>query len=316
VKTESPRKPAAPPEERTLELVRDGERVRRTQREGEWTAVEVATPQRCFYLAKKAGDARFETRSLRTGPRAYQWTLESIRAYAGEAEAPYLAEDAEMVERMKSPSFTLTRAVRSQEGPQRRVTVYFEDVIPSEFGPLAHGGWLRLRPDECWALDAYELRTRCLEPEALPTDYKGRTELPVFAIHQGVVRYRGSENGVPVLESVERKVLERMGRQGAPLVEQKIIEGDKWRYTRRFQVTEIQFRPTPDETFDLASFDADPPAQEPHSAASPKERREDIFVRLTRWLVWAIWSCSAGVVLSAVLSRFTNHKGTKNTKAA
>jgi hypothetical protein len=42
------------------------------------------------------------------------------------------------------------------------------------------------------------------------------------------------------------------------------------------------------ETFDLASFDADPPAP-------PKPPKEDIFVRLTRWLVWAIWSCTAGV---------------------
>ena len=291
----------SPPRERNVEIIRHGERVRRTQREGEWTSIEVATPQRCFYLAKKAGDARFETPRVRTGPRAYQSTLTSIRAYAGEAEAPYQAEDTDLLDRMKSPCFAVTRAVRSQEGPQRRVTVYFEDVIPSEFGPLAHGGWLRFRPDECWALDAYNVRTKCLQPELLPTDEKGTTQLPVFAIHQGVVRYRGHEKGIPVLESVERKVLERMGRQGAPLVEQKIIEGGKWSYTRRFQITEIHFRPAPDETFDLASFDADSPAQEPHPAASPKERREDIFVRLTRWLVWAIWSCSAGVAISAAL---------------
>ena len=179
-KLESSRPGASPSAERKWEVVRDGDQVRRTQREGKWTLIEVATPQRSFYLVKKASDARFETRMVRIGPRAHQSTLTSIRAYAGEAEAPYQVAHGDLQEQMKSSCFAVTRAVRSQEGSRRLVKVYFEDAAPSEFGPLAEGGWLSFRPDECWAIDAYEVRAKPLQPKLIPTTEQGKRLFPVF----------------------------------------------------------------------------------------------------------------------------------------
>jgi hypothetical protein len=287
-KWEAPKRPGvASLRERRFEIVRDGDRVRLTRREDEWTSIEVATPQQCFYLAKKAGDARFETRWARVGPSAgHRSTLEEIRAVNPELGAPYQLPWIDVLERMRSPCFTVTRAVPSQEGSRRLVKVYFEYELPGDDVPYIEAGWWSFRPDDCWAFDAYEVRAKGLEPDARRAISKERqSELSVFAINQGTIRYRGKEKGIPVLESVERK----------------FIRADKWQYTKTVRITEIQFGPASDATFDLASFDADPPAQEPHSAASAKEPKEDIFVRLTRWLVWAIWSCSAGVAISTAL---------------
>ena len=99
-------------------------------------------------------------------------------------------------------------------------------------------------------------------------------------------------------------------------VEWNCIRAGKLQFSRTARVTDIRFGPAPDETFDLASFDADPPRNQGNSnMVAPTE---DIFVRLTRWLVWAIWLSSAAVALSMVrplVRRVVTGKG-KITKAA
>jgi hypothetical protein len=183
----------------------------------------------------------------------------------------------DLLERMKLPGFTVTRVVRAQEGSRRLIKVYFEHEGLLDGEPHLEAGWLSFRADECWALDAFEIRAKGL-PAALlrqlPKDQQGqRTRFGTFS-------YRGKQNGIPVLESVRWKH----------------IRAGKTQYTLTLRVTDIRFGPAPDQTFDLTSFDADPPPDQGETVAPA----EDIFVCLTRWLVRAIGLCSAAVVLSMV----------------
>jgi hypothetical protein len=93
------------------------------------------------------------------------------------------------------------------------------------------------------------------------------------------------QEGAAALESVVRRRRTGSGKR---------------QYEWTLRVRKTRFGPAPHETFDLASFDADPPL-EGGSAVAP---HEDVFVRLTRWLVGAIWPCSAAVVVSIVIAGF------------
>jgi hypothetical protein len=274
-----------PPEDADSEAVRDGERVRVTKRRN-YTFIIVAAPQRSFRLLKERGEPRLRTLWAGTAPRdGYNMAIADARRATPELDAPYHVMGTDLLEWTRSPGFKVTRATRVQEGSRRLVRVYYEYDRAGEDDPWVEGaGWLSFRPDDCWVLEAYETRTRTPgPPESPPRGKEGKSPEPVIGISQGTVRYRGKEKGVPVVESLEQTDT----RDGKPM------------FTKTVRITEIHFGPAPDDTFDLASFDADPPAKRPERAAGPEEPKEDIFVRLTRWLVWAIWSCTAGVAISA-----------------
>ena len=128
------------------ELIRDGERVRESEKTGERTVIRVATPQRSFLLAKSPAEARFRTVGLHIAPSArHSSTLAEIQIRTPELAAPYHIMGIDLLERMKSPGFTVTRAVRSQEDSRRLIRVYFHYVVPTDLGLLAKGGWLSLR---------------------------------------------------------------------------------------------------------------------------------------------------------------------------
>jgi len=276
-----------PPEDADSEAVRDGERVRVTKHRN-YTLIVVAAPQLSFRLLKERGEPRLRTLWAGTAPRdGYNMAIADVRRATPELDAPYHVMGTDLLEWTRSPGFKVTRATRVQEGSRRLLRVYYEYDPAGEDDPWVEGaGWLSFRPDDCWVLEAYETRTRTPgPPEPPPRGKEGKSPEPVIGISQGTVRYRGKEKGVPVVESLEQTDT----RDGKPM------------FTKTVRITEIHFGPAPDDTFDLASFDADPPAKRPERAAGPEEPKEDIFVRLARWLVWAIWSCTAGVVISAAV---------------
>ncbi len=254
----------------------------------------VAALQNSFVLAKSPTEARFRT--VRASPIAsYASTLSEIRAREPELDAPYRPFYHDLQEWMGLPGFTVTRAVHVQEGARRLVKVYFEHEFPGDDEPIVKAGWILFRADQCWAIEAFEVRTKGLPATVrLSTPKKDRqSENDAIHIDQGTVRYRGSHEGIPVLESVERK----------------FIQAGKPQLTRTVRVTDIRFGAAAEETFDLASFDAAPPTERGNTVAAPAE---DIFVRLTRWLVRAIWLCSAAVVLSILpplVRRVVTRKG-------
>jgi hypothetical protein len=273
----------------TTELVCDGERAHLTNVYSTSSIIYVATPQRSFRLEKSPADARFRIVWVAMAPSSRQnAAIEQIRMRAPEIQLPYQnaathLPEIDLLERMKLPGFTITRAVRAQAGSRRLIKIYFEFEMPGDDEPYREAGWFSFRVDECWALEAFEVRAKGITAANRREYPKDRwSELAALSNSQGTVRYRGNQKGIPVLESVEWNCT----RAGKP------------QYTRTARVTDIQFGPAPDETFDLASFDADPPPNQGNSnMVAPTE---DIFVRLTRWLVRAIWLSSAVVAFSVV----------------
>jgi hypothetical protein len=214
-----------------------------------------------------------------------------VRRVTPELDAAYHIGPIDVLEWTRSPGFKITRAVRLQEGSRRLVKVYFEYDRSDQDGRWAEGaGWVSFRPDDCWTVDAYDERSGSPNPFGAPPNSKaGKGPVLDIFINQRTVHYRGKEKGVPVVESLETT----RNHVGA------------WKARETVRVTEIQFDAPPDETFDLASYDAEPPAKE-----------EDLFATITRWLVRAVWVCSAGVVIAAVpamVRRVVGKKGERMT---
>jgi hypothetical protein len=267
---------------RRSELVRDGNRTRLTTDSGDNVLVYVAAPQKSFILQRSPPATRFRT--VRVSPVvSYTSALAEIHVYEPVVDAPYQPLYDDLREWMNLPGFAITRGVRIQDAARRLVKVWFEHEFPGDDEPVLRAGWIVFRADQSWAIDAYEVRTKGLTATdrlSIPKQDRAK-QSKAISIMQGTVHYRGSHQGVPVLESVERKFLSA----DAP------VAADTAR------ITDIRFGAAPDAAFDLASFDAEtPPIQGSSSASSA----EDIFVRLTRWLVRAIWLCTAGVVLAIV----------------
>ena len=106
----------------TTELVCDGERAHLTNVYSASTIIYVATPQRSFRLEKPPSDARFRIVWVAMASAARRnAALAEIRMRAPELKLPYEnaaihLPEIDLLEQMKLPGFTITRAVRASGG--------------------------------------------------------------------------------------------------------------------------------------------------------------------------------------------------------
>ncbi len=252
------------------------------------TSIVVATPQRCFQLSKTPTDARFQTTHLAAGSSAahgYAPTHYDILVRAPELDAPFqLPWIVDLLERIRSPGFAITRAVASWEGPIRLVRVYYESAVLFGDRPHLEAGWWSFRPDDCWAIDAYEGASSRMNlthaPRASP---RVRTSLST------------GERSITAAARTECPCSNRLSESGAG-------PGSPRGWAReecRSPTSASDLHRTRRSTWPRSTRSR--PRRNRRVRGRAHAHQEDIFTRLTRWLVWAIWFCSAGVVISGVL---------------
>lgn len=224
---------AGPPSIAELEMIRDGDRARVVRRGEHATDAWVATPNVSFSLQKTPDEDRFQIRQFESAFRIrYRSTLRWIRNYDYSLHTAYSIVDRSVLKWLAEPGFRITAVVRSEENDKELLTAHFRNAtLDPGVGSLLQAGWFSARPDDGWAIQAYELHTQTLDGP--PTVWRVRAE------------YGADQDGVPALDRV--------------VADWRRNEGATGRVTTRIKT--LEFGPVPDSEFELAGFGLQPPPE-------------------------------------------------------
>lgn len=222
-----------PSDGKELEIIRKGSCARLVRRSQGHVLAWVATPETSFSVKKQPGDTAFDLRSYYSGSKVgYRDTLQSIQIQGHYFDAAYGIGWWCVVDWLGKPGFSVTGVVNSQKEGKPLVTVYYEHLDRTEANePVATAGWFSVCPDNCWAIDEYEVHTQWGEETRFVT--KARVE------------YGPKQHGVPVLRCVRAQILREDGRDTRVTATMKMIDSGH----------------VPDEEFQLATFGIEPPRE-------------------------------------------------------
>jgi hypothetical protein len=195
--------------DRDIKEIEDGKQGQRQTR-------GVATPSLAFSVERAAENNRFALSNLDKSSGGYLYALDLIRTHGMFARAPYGVLDGTIADFMAEKQFKITAVTQEADD----VKVEFDSPLANQ----GRSGWWQFRPNQSWALQAWELRFQKPGEPAV--------------INAVTLQYHGEADGVPLLESV-RLVRTFEGR--------KVQEEE-------FRVESIRFGNPPDDVFTLAAF--------------------------------------------------------------
>ncbi|NQT14612.1 MAG: hypothetical protein HQ582_17780 [Planctomycetes bacterium] len=222
-----------PPNGKELEIIRTGSRARLVRRSQGYVLAWVATPETSFSVKKQPGDTAFDLRSYTSGSKAYyRDVLHSIQIQGHYFDAAYGIGGSYIVDRLDEPGFAVTGVVNSRKDGKPLVTVHYETLDRTEANePVATAGWFSVCPDNCWAIDEYEVHWQ-------------RGEEP-RTVSKARVEYGPKQHGVPLLRHVRVQTL----------------QDDEQDIRTTTTVKTFDFGPVTDEEFQPAAFGVEPPRE-------------------------------------------------------